>query len=130
MACIQVTDFLLRSTRYCDKAIIFLPLSFIVASSVMLKYQQLIAHPDFRRAWTHSAANEFGRLFQGVGDRIKNPTNTCFFIHKADVPVERFKDVTYGKFECTERAQKAETLRKTQRSPRRPQWAWRTRPKR
>ena len=77
----------------------------------MLKYRQLIRHPDFREAWTHSAANEFGRLFQGVGGRIKNPTNTCHFIHKGNVPRDRLKDVTYGKFECTERPQKAEKLR-------------------
>ena len=46
-----------------------------------------------------------------MGNRIKNPTNTCHFIKKEQVPKDRFKDVTYGKFECTERPQKAEKHR-------------------
>ena len=44
-----------------------------------------------------SSANEFGRLAQGVGGRIKG-TNTIFFIHKHQVPIDRLKDVTYAKF--------------------------------
>jgi len=47
-------------------------------------------------------------LFQGIGGRIKDPTNTCAFIHKNEVPEDRFKDVTYGKFECTTRPQKVD----------------------
>ena len=31
-----------------------------------------------------------------------------FFIHKHAVPIERFKDVTYGKFECSVRTQKVD----------------------
>ena len=41
----------------------------------------------------------------------KNPTNTCHFIRKDQVPKDQFKDVTYGKFECTVRPQKAEKHR-------------------
>ncbi len=44
-------------------------------------------------------ANEFGRLAQGVGTRIKG-TNTIHFIQKNQVPQERVKDVTYGSFSC------------------------------
>ena len=46
-----------------------------------------------------------------MGGRIKDPTNTCVFIHKHEVPSERFKDVKYGKFECTVRPQKDEPNR-------------------
>ncbi|EJK62784.1 hypothetical protein THAOC_16590 [Thalassiosira oceanica] len=67
-----------------------------------------LADPTVRDAWQHSAANEYGRLFQGIGGRIKDPTNTCAFIHKNEVPEDRFKDVTYGKFECTVRPQKVD----------------------
>ena len=76
----------------------------------MLKYRDLISNKDpaIRDAWQHSAANEFGRLFQGIGGRIKDPTNTCAFIRKEDVPEDRFKDVTYGKFECSVRPQKVD----------------------
>ena len=56
----------------------------------LMKYRQLINHhdPAVREVWVKSSANEFGRLFQGVGGQIKSPNNA--------------KDVQYGKFECTE----------------------------
>ncbi len=53
------------------------------------------------------AANEFGPLAQGVGNRIKG-TNMIKFIHKRKVSKSRLKDVTYGQFVCTERPEKAE----------------------
>ena len=80
-------------------------------SGQMLNYRQLLQHPKFKEQWSHSSANEFGRLFQGIGGRIAKPTNTCFFINKHQVPADRFKDVTYCKFVCTERPQKAEKNR-------------------
>ena len=46
-----------------------------------------------------STVNEFGRLAQGVGGPVKG-TNTIKFIHKTDVPINRFKDVTYITFAC------------------------------
>ena len=55
-----------------------------------------------------SSANEFGRLANGVGGRIKNPTNTIKFIHKHEVPKDRRKDVTYGQFLCSVHPEKAE----------------------
>ena len=39
-------------------------------------------------------------MVQGVGGRVKG-TNTVFFIDKSEVPQERFRDVTYGKFVCS-----------------------------
>jgi hypothetical protein len=36
-------------------------------SAKILKYRKLITHPKYREAWTHSSANEFGRLAQRVG---------------------------------------------------------------
>ena len=80
-------------------------------SGKMLEYRQLLRHPTMKADWSHSSANEFGRLFQGIGGRIEKPTNTCFFIHKHEVPQDRFKEVTYGKFVCTVRPQKAEPFR-------------------
>ncbi|EJK68827.1 hypothetical protein THAOC_09958 [Thalassiosira oceanica] len=80
-------------------------------SGKMLEYRQLLRHPTMKADWNHSSANEFGRLFQGIGGRIDKPTNTCFFIHKHEVPQDRFKEVTYGKFVCTVRPQKAEPFR-------------------
>ena len=77
----------------------------------MLNYRQLMRHPDHKGPWSLSSANEFGRLANGVGGRIKNPTNTIKFIHKHEVPRDRRKDVTYGQFVCTVRPEKAESNR-------------------
>jgi hypothetical protein len=44
-----------------------------------LKYRQLLQDPKHREIWNTSAANEFRRLAQGIGGRVK-PTNTIFFI--------------------------------------------------
>ena len=60
-----------------------------------------------------SSANEFGRLFQGIGVRIADPTNTCFFIHKHKVLQDCFRDATYSKFECLEQPQKIDKLLRT-----------------
>ncbi len=50
-----------------------------------LNYRQLIRNPKHREIWNKSAANEFGRLAQGVGRRVKS-TNTIFFIRKDQLP--------------------------------------------
>jgi hypothetical protein len=64
-----------------------------------LNYQQLIWNPKHKEIWNKLAANEFGRLAQGVGGRVK-ATNTIFFIRKDQVPKDRMKDVTYSSFIC------------------------------
>jgi hypothetical protein len=79
-------------------------------SGKLLNYRQLLRSPKYKKEWSISAANEFGRLAQGVGGRIKG-TNTIKFIHQCDVPKNRLKDVTYGQFVCTERPEKAEKNR-------------------
>ena len=80
-------------------------------SGKLLNYRQLMKHRKFKKFWGISSANEFGRLANGVGGRIKNPTNTIKFIHKRDIPKERRKDVTYGSFVCTVRPEKKEKNR-------------------
>ena len=80
-------------------------------SGKMLNYRQLMRHLDYREQWSLSSANEFGRLANGVGGRIKHPTNTIKFISKNEVPHGRRKDVTYGQFVCTIRPEKAEKNR-------------------
>ena len=80
------------------------------ASGKMLKYRQLLTHPGYKEVWSKSSANEFGRLAQGVGTRI-NGTNTIFFVRKQDVPLDRRKDITYGKFVCEYKPNKAEKER-------------------
>ena len=37
-----------------------------------LNYRQLLKHPKYKETWSKSAANEFGRLTQGLKDgRVK-----------------------------------------------------------
>ena len=75
-----------------------------------MNYRQLLKDPKHTKVWSHSAANEFGRLAQGVGTRIKG-TNTIHFIQKNQVPQERVRDVTYGSFSCDFKPNKEEKER-------------------
>jgi hypothetical protein len=77
----------------------------------LLNYCQLMRSTKNRDAWSLSSVNKFGRLANGVGGRIKNPTNTIQFIHQHEVPKERMKDFTYGQFVCAVRPEKAEPNR-------------------
>ena len=70
-----------------------------------MEYRDLIRDPLTQEDWFLSAANAFGRLAQGVGNRIKG-TDTIFFIRKDEVPRDR--TVTYARFVCTYRPQKSE----------------------
>ena len=76
-----------------------------------LNYRQLIKNPKHKKVWEISAANEFGRLCQGLSDGRVKGTNTIFFIKKDAVPSERRKDITYGNFLCQLRPQKTEIHR-------------------
>ena len=76
----------------------------------LLEYRQLLKHPRFKDVRNRSAADEFGRLAQGIGGRVKG-TDTIRFIHKHEVPQDRFKDVTYIKFVCSIRTEKKDPYR-------------------
>jgi hypothetical protein len=54
----------------------------------LMEYKQLISDPATRNDWQLSAANEFGRLAQGVGGRIRG-TNTITFIPHHEMPADR-----------------------------------------
>jgi hypothetical protein len=69
----------------------------------LLNYRQLMRDPKYQKDWSTSSANEFGRLANGVGGRIKDPTNTIKFIRRSEIPGNRKKDVTYGQFVCSVR---------------------------
>ena len=76
----------------------------------LLNYKQMMWDPKYKKNWSTSSENEFGRLSNGVGGRIKNPTNTIKFIRKKDIPIARRKDVTYGSFVCNVRNEKFEKI--------------------
>ena len=76
----------------------------------LLEYRQLLRHPKYKDIWNRAAANEFGRLAQGVGGRVK-ATNTIEFIHKHEIPQDRCKDVTYISFVSSVRTEKEDQNR-------------------
>jgi hypothetical protein len=73
------------------------------ATGAAQEYRQLIADPKTQKVWLHAAANEFGRLTQGVKTQIKG-TNTIKFIAHSQVPKGR--TVTYARFCANIRPQK------------------------
>ena len=75
-----------------------------------MEYKDQITDPSTRATWLHSAANEFGRLAQGLPGKRVEPTNTMFFIPFSQVP--KHKRPTYARFVCSYRPQKAEPYRK------------------
>ena len=76
----------------------------------MMNYRQLIRNPKYKEVWAKSSANEFGRLANGVGGRLKG-TNTIKFITERQGPKNRLRDVTYGQFVCSVRPEKEEKER-------------------
>lgn len=76
----------------------------------LLEYRQLLRDPKHKEIWNRAAANEFGRLAQGVGGRVEG-TNTIQFIHKHEIPQDRWKDVTYVKFVSSIRTEKDDPYR-------------------
>ena len=72
----------------------------------LLSCRQPMKNPKYRNNWSTSSANEFGRLANGVGGRIKNPTNTIAFITRNYIPHNRRKYVTYGKLVCSVQPEK------------------------
>jgi hypothetical protein len=75
-------------------------------TGAILKYFHLIQDETTFLVWTKSAANEFGRLTQGVAGRIKG-YKTILFNPRQAVP--KGKIVTYGHFVVDIRPKKTET---------------------
>ena len=67
--------------------------------------------PKYKENWSTSSENEFGRLYNGVGGRIKKPTTTIKFIRKKDILIAMRKDVTYDYFVCSVLNEKSENKR-------------------
>ena len=67
--------------------------------------------PKHRETWKKSSANEFGRLTQGLKDGRVKGTNTMRYIKKNQIPQDRRKDITYARFVCDYRPNKAEPHR-------------------
>jgi hypothetical protein len=80
----------------------------------LMEYKDLLKDPKYREDWSRAAANEFGRLFNGVGKNADGTqrivdTNTCHWIKRSQVP--RGKKVTYARTVVAIRTEKAEQKR-------------------
>ncbi len=78
----------------------------------LLTYMHLMNSPKYKKAWSLSAANNFEQLENGIGGRIKNPTNTIEFIFQHKVLADCIKDVTNGQLVCAVRPEKTEPTQK------------------
>ena len=76
----------------------------------LLEHRHLIKHPKFKDDWQYYFGNEVGRLAQGMPGR-NSGTNTIYFINKAPIPVDKWRDVAYSRIVCNVRPQKEETNR-------------------
>ena len=77
----------------------------------LLNYRQLMRNLKYKNNWSTSSANEFGQLANGLGGRIKIPTNTIKLIRRKENPNNHRKYVTYRKFICSVRPEKKEKNR-------------------
>jgi hypothetical protein len=75
-------------------------------TGVRLEYRHLIQDETIFPVWNKAAANEFGRLAQGVGGRMEG-SNTIFFIPRSAFP--KRKVITYGRFVVDIHPKKTET---------------------
>ena len=76
----------------------------------LLEYRHPIKHPKFKDDWGYSFWNKIGRLAQGMPER-NTGTNTIKFIHKSEMPADRWKDVAHTRIVCNVRPQKEEVNR-------------------
>jgi hypothetical protein len=54
----------------------------------LLNYRQMLHSAKYKKQWSISSANKFGRLANNVGNRIKNPTNTILDTSKGSQTIQ------------------------------------------
>ena len=62
----------------------------------LMEYQQVMKNPKYRRLYGTEYSKELGRLAQGIPGQAEG-TDTIFFIDKSSVPLDRWRDITYGR---------------------------------
>lgn len=76
----------------------------------MMEYRHLMADPKLKSLWQAKYGKELGRLAQGLPGVVEG-TNTIFFIHKNEIPKDRWRDVTYGRIVTAYRPEKSDPHR-------------------
>ena len=115
------TRVLRSSTRYPTRAKYVQAANFLVHQQLnaiicadtgkSMEYRHLIKDPALKNRWIHSFSNELGRLAQGRKSTNLPGTNTIFFTEYNNIPVDRRKDITYGRIVVDYRPQKSEPHR-------------------
>ena len=65
-------------------------------TSKLMEYRKLIRKPKYLQLYRNSYVKEIGRFAQVMPGPVEG-TNTIFLIDKKYIPVESWKDVTYGR---------------------------------
>ena len=71
-----------------------------------MEYKHLIEDEALQERWVNSFSNELGRLAQGRRSTNLYGTNTIFFTEYQNIPLDRRKDITYGRIVVDYRPQK------------------------
>ena len=62
----------------------------------LMEYRHIMKNRKYCQLYATSYIKELERLTQGMPGKADG-TNTIYFIDKANIPAERWKDVTYGR---------------------------------
>ena len=76
----------------------------------LLEMRHLLVNPKYKDVWGKSYTTELGRLAQGIPG-ISEGTNTIVFITRDKIPMDRLKNVTYGRICANYRPEKADPNR-------------------
>ena len=71
----------------------------------LMEYRALMKKPKYSKLYEESYAKELSQLTQGIPGKVTG-TNTIFFINKAKVPADCWRDITYGRVVVNYRPEK------------------------
>jgi len=73
----------------------------------LLKMHHPLINPKYKDVWGISYTTELGRLAQGIPG-VSEGTNTIVFITRDEIPMDRLKNITYGRICANYRPEKAD----------------------
>ena len=76
----------------------------------LMEYWKLMKKLRYRNLYRNSYAKDIWRLAQGMLGLVEG-TNTMFFIEKKYIPVNRCRDITYGRVVVEYRPEKRDPYR-------------------
>jgi len=76
----------------------------------LLEMRHLLVNPKYKDGWGKSYTTELGHLAQGLPG-VSEGTNTIVFITRDKIPMDRLKNITYGRICTNYRPEKADPNR-------------------